>query len=98
MANYFDKKAEERKARQKYYKETPNRRLRFAAFVSIAMALVLMVAMTAWLDDLSDTAFLLMRGLTGLFALVFVVLVAILEYRVNAAYARDKSKPGNPNL
>ena len=36
------------------------------------------------------TAILFMRGCAGLFALIFVVLVAIVVYRVNVSYFNDK--------
>lgn len=33
---------------------------------------------------------LFMRGCAGIFAIIFVVLVAILVYRVNVSYFKDK--------
>ena len=43
-----------------------------------------------FVDYNNTTAILFMRGCAGLFALIFVVLVAIIEYRVNISYFNDK--------
>ncbi len=43
-----------------------------------------------FVDYNNTTAILFMRGCAGLFALIFVVLVAIIVYRVNISYFNDK--------
>lgn len=76
----------------RYYREKTNLRLKYAAVVAITIAVMLMVVMIVWLDSLSTGMLLFMRGCVGLFAIIFVVLVAILVYRVNASYIRDKNR------
>lgn len=44
-----------------------------------------------FVDVKNTTSILLMRGCSGLFALVFVVLVGILVFRVNNSYFKDKA-------
>lgn len=38
-----------------------------------------------------------MRGCAGLFAIVFIVLVATIVYRANVAYFKDKAKNRHKN-
>lgn len=77
----------------KYYREKTNLRLKYAAVTSITIAIILMAIMAICLDSISARMLLVMRGCAGLFAIIFVVLVAILVYRVNASYLRDKTRP-----
>lgn len=39
----------------------------------------------------NSAALLFMRGCAGLFAIIFVVLVGILVYRVNTSFFKDKA-------
>ncbi len=77
----------------KYYREKTNLRLKYAAVTSITIAIILMTVMAICIDSISAKMLLFMRGCAGLFAIIFVVLVAILVYRVNASYLRDKTRP-----
>lgn len=77
---------------EKYYRERTNVRLKYAAYISIGIGMMLMLALMFLMDKLGDTAILLMRGFAGVFVILFVVLAGILVYRVNAAYHRDKAK------
>ena len=90
MANYFEKKEAHRRELEKYYNEKPNLRLKYAAIASIAIAIILLFINAFGLNRTSTTVLLLLRGCAGLFAIIFVVLVTILVYRVNAAYLNDK--------
>lgn len=92
MPNYFDKIEEQRKELRKYYLEKSNLRLKYSALISIGLSITLMLAMIFWLDSIPATLLLLMRGFAGLFALVFVALVTVLVYRVNASYIKDRNK------
>ena len=83
----------QQKELDKNYREKTNLRLKYAAVISITIAVILMIAMVIWLDGISAGMLLFMRGCAGLFAIIFVVLVAILVYRVNASYLRDKTRP-----
>ena len=90
MANYFEKKEAYRRELEKYYNEKPNLRLKYAAIASIAIAIILHLINAFGLVGTSTTVLQLLRGCAGLFAIIFVVLVTILVYRVNAAYLNDK--------
>lgn len=79
--------------KEKYYREKINIRLKYAALISIGISIILLLIMTFGLVDLNNTtALLVMRGCAGLFALLFVVLVGILVYRVNVLYFNDRNK------
>ncbi len=84
------KKEAHRRELEKYYNEKPNLRLKYAAIASIAIAIILLLINAFGLVGTSTTVLLLLRGCAGLFAIIFVVLVTILVYHVNAAYLNDK--------
>lgn len=91
MANYFEKRERFQQEREKYYREKTNLRLKYAALISIGISIVLLLTMAFGFVDLNNvTTLLFMRGCAGLFALLFVVLVGILVYRVNTSYFEDK--------
>lgn len=91
MTNYFRKKEEYEKDVKKYYREKTNLRLKYGALASIAVSIILLLTMALGFIDFSNTRLLLfMRGCAGLFALIFVVLVGALVYRVNSAYSKEK--------
>ena len=93
MANYFEKRDRFQQEREKYYREKTNRRLKYAALISIGISIILLLTMAfGFVDYNNTTAILFMRGCAGLFALIFVVLVAIIVYRVNVSYFNDKLK------
>lgn len=91
MANYFEKRDRFQQEREKYYREKTNTRLKYVALISIGISIILLLTMAfGFVDYNNTTAILFMRGCAGLFALIFVVLVAIIEYRVNISYFNDK--------
>ena len=91
MANYFEKKDRFQQEREKYYREKTNTRLKYVALIFIAISIILLLTMALeFVDYNNTTAILFMRGCAGLFALIFVVLVAIIVYRVNVSYFNDK--------
>lgn len=90
--DYFDKKDEIRIAKEKYYNETGNIRLKYAAVISIGISIIIITIMIFGLDSIPIKVQLFMRGCVGLSALVFVILVAIREYRVNVSYFKDRPK------
>lgn len=91
MANYFEKRDRFQQEREKYYREKTNTRLKYVALISICISIILLLTMAfGFVDYNNTTAILFMRGCAGLFALIFVVLVAIIEYRVNISYFNDK--------
>lgn len=92
MANYFEQRERFQQEREKYYREKTNLRLKYAALISIVISIILLLTMAFGFVDFNNmTAILFMRGCAGLFALVFVVLVGILVYRVNTSYFKDKA-------
>ena len=74
----------------KYYAEKGNLRLKYTALASIGVSIILMLVMAFWHAQISASMMQLMRGCSGLFALVFVVLITILVYRVNVSYFNDR--------
>lgn len=93
MADYFEKRDRFQQEREKYYREKTNTRLKYAALISIGISIILLLTTAfGFVDYNNTTAILFMRGCAGLFALLFVVLVAIIVYRVNVSYFNDKLK------
>lgn len=91
MDNYFEKRDRFQQEREKYYREKTNTRLKYVALISIGISIILLLTMAfGFVDYNNTTAILFMRGCAGLFALIFVVLVAIIVYRVNISYFNDK--------
>lgn len=68
---------------KKLYRTPANLRLKYWALASISVLIVLFLAMIIWVDDISYKWWMFMRGCAGLFAIIFVLLCAILVYRVN---------------
>lgn len=100
MANYLEKRDRFQQEREKYYRERTNTRLKYAALISIGLSIILLLTMAFGFVDLNNTtAIIFMRGCAGLFALIFVVLVAIIVYRVNVSYFYDnvRSKQNTPD-
>lgn len=92
MANYFENKEKLQQELQPYYREKTNLRLKYAALISIFISIILLLAMAfGVIDNSHPSLWLLMRGCAGLFALIFVILIGILLYRVNTAHLRDKA-------
>ena len=79
--------------------EKSNVKLKTAAYISIGTAFLLsivMMLMLATMEKVSHTVVLWLRGLTGLFTTIFVVLIAILIYRVNVSYFKYKTDSKRP--
>lgn len=92
MANYIERREGFQKEREKYYCEKTNLRLKYAALISIGISIILLLIMALGFVDFDNSAALLfMRGCAGLFAIIFVVLVGILVYRVNTSFFKDKA-------
>lgn len=66
------------------------RRLKFWTYAMAAAGIVLLFVMLLWIDSMSWTMLLVMRGCTGLFLLAFIILAVILKYRINAEYLRNR--------
>ena len=79
----MEKYLREREELRNLYNAPENRRLKYCAITIIAIVINLLLSMTVWVDEISSKALLIMRGCAGLGAILFVVIVGILSYRVN---------------
>lgn len=70
------------------YGTPANRRLKYIAMGVITIAISLMIVMIIFLDKLSLRAVLWMRGMVGVATIAFVILYAVLVYRVYREYYR----------
>lgn len=76
----------DREELRKLYNTPANLRLKRIALCIIGVAIAMMISMIFLLDKVSWQLLYFMRGCAGVLAIVFVVIVAILVYRVNCAY------------
>ena len=74
----------------KLYNKPVNRKLKYCVVAAISITLAIMLAMLIWMEQLSYGVLLLMKGLAGLFAIIFVVLFGVLVYRVNREYINNE--------
>jgi len=74
----------------KLYNKPANRKLKYCAVVADSITLALMLAMLICMKHLSYRNLLLIKGLAGSFAIIFVVLIGVLVYRVNREYINSK--------
>lgn len=74
----------------KLYNKPANRKLKYCAVVAVSITLALMLAMLICMKLLSYRNLLLIKGLAGSFAIIFVVLIGVLVYRVNREYINSK--------
>lgn len=86
----MNKRLQEREEINKLYNLPENRRLKYVALAVMAVVVVLLLSMTIWLENIPPKVLLIIRGCAGLGALVFVVLVGILTYRVNKQHITDR--------
>lgn len=91
MGKNTQKLLQERAELNRLYNAPANKRLKSWALVVIAISIALMLAMIIWMEDLSATSILIMRGCAGLGAIIFVVLVGILTYRVNSQHIQNRN-------
>ena len=76
----------DREELRKLYNTPANVILKRIALCIIGMAIAIMISMIFLVDKVSWQLLYFMRGCAGVLAIVFVVIVAILVYRVNRAY------------
>ena len=75
---------------KRIYNKPANRKLKYCVVAAISITAILLLVCLIWMDGLSVTSILLLRGFTGLFAIIFVVLYSVLLYRVNREYIKGK--------
>ncbi len=68
------------------------RGLKFSALGVAAIAIILMLSMIIWMDDIPQKAKLVMEGCVGLCAIIFVILTGILAYRINVEQIANRRK------
>lgn len=88
--NYFYNKEKQRQEKEIYWKDKSNLRLKYFALSSISISIILLLIMAFGLDYISPEMVMFIEGCVGLFAIIFVILVAILVYRVNVAHLKDR--------
>lgn len=70
----------------KLYQTRANLRLKYAALGVMGVACILMLILAFCMDSISLGITLFLRGCVGLCTLAFVIMVAILVYRVHRDY------------
>ncbi len=86
----MNKYLQEREELNNLYDAPENRRLKYCAITIIALVIILLLSMTIWIDKISTTGILIMRGCAGLGAIAFVIIVGILSYHVNKQHISNR--------
>lgn len=73
----------------KLYQTRANLRLKYAALCVVGIAIILMLILVFCMDYISLGITLFLRGCVGLCAITFVIIVAVLVYRVHRDYFRQ---------
>lgn len=84
----------DREELKRLYNTPANLRLKHIALCVIGVAIAILVSMIFLVDKASWQLLAVMRGCVGVLAIVFVIIVSVLVYRVNRDYItgdrRDK--------
>ena len=76
----------DREELKKLYNTPANLRLKHIALCVIGMSIAILISMIFLVDKASWQLLAVMRGCAGVLAIIFVIIVAVLVYRVNNAY------------
>ena len=76
----------DREELKKLYNTPVNLRLKHIALCVIGVAIAIMISMIFFVDRVSWQLWYFMRECAGVLAIIFVIIVTILVYRVNRAY------------
>lgn len=76
----------DREELKKIYNKPANLRLKHIALCVIGVAITLLISMIFLMDKVSWQLWCFMRGCAGVLAIIFVIIVTVLVYRVNRAY------------
>lgn len=98
MGKNTQKLLQERAELNRLYNVPTNKRLKYCALVVIAITIALLLAMIIWMEDLSATSMQIMRGCAGLGAIIFVVLVGLLTYRVNSQHIQNRNNKNSRKI
>ena len=71
---------------KKLYNTPANLRLKHIALCVIGVAIVIMISLVFLVDKVSWRVLYILRGVAGVLAIAFVIIVAVLVYRVNRSY------------
>ena len=71
---------------KKLYNTPANLRLKHIALCVIGVAIVIMISLVFLVDKVSWRVLYILRGAVGVLAIAFVIIVAVLVYRVNRSY------------
>lgn len=94
MQKYLENRERQQIVYDQYSRTGVNRRLKFFAYLSIGICLLLLIIQFIMLIKnygVLDRAFLILRGCAGIFACISVILFSILLYRVFNAYWADRN-------
>ncbi len=64
--------------------------LKYSALAVIGIVIATQIALIIWMDQIPFHTMQIIRGCIGLGAIIFVILVTILAYKVYAEYFRSK--------
>ncbi len=92
MKREIEKMLRERDELNRLYHTQAYRGLKYAALGVIAVVIAMLFAMVIWVEELSPKAVTVLRGCAGAGALIFVILIGILSYRVNSRYIENRRK------
>ena len=71
---------------KKLYNAPANLRLKHIALCVIGAAIAIMISSVFLVDKVSWRVLYILRGVAGVLAIAFVIIVAVLVYRVNRSY------------
>lgn len=80
----------DREELKELYNTPTNSRLKNIALCVIGVAIAIMISLIFLMDKISLQLLAVMRGCAGVLAIIFVIIVAVLVYRVNSAYIAGK--------
>jgi nitrogen fixation/metabolism regulation signal transduction histidine kinase len=72
-----------------------HRRLKYIALTVICAVIAAQISMIIWIDDIPNHIKVFIQGCIGIGAIVFVLLVTIIAYRVFTEYFRSKYDRSN---
>lgn len=90
MNRCLERQQEEKAEKERLMQTPTNRRLKYTAIGVMGVGICLLLSMIIWFDEISPRTQLFMRGCVGVIALIFVIICAILLYRVNSQYLNNR--------
>lgn len=97
MSNFLEKIYREKEEVNKIAQLPAYRKLKYLALFFGIVCFALFIIMLIWFETLSWNAILIMRGSAGLFAIFFVITIAIYLFRINTAYNKQRFNKNKDN-